>query len=191
MKRILLAAGSEKSIDALSAMINSLADVEIVSSSYADKVKLMLEDAPDIDLVVINTPLLGSQGLELAAYAAQELVYPVLVLTGEETIKRVGSRLAEKGIVTVSRPIDRKAFAAALTQLLTVSSLIKAIRKKNLDLEEKIEETKLVNRAKALLIKHLKMTEDQAHRYIEKQAMDLRAEKRAVARNIIKTYYNR
>ena len=54
--------------------------------------------------------------------------------------------------------------------------------------EEKIEEIRLVNRAKWLLIECLSMTEPEAHRYIEKQSMDARISKREVAENIIKTY---
>ena len=56
------------------------------------------------------------------------------------------------------------------------------------EVEEKIKEIRLVNRAKWLLIECLRMTEAEAHRYIEKQAMDLRISKREAAENIIKTY---
>ena len=45
-----------------------------------------------------------------------------------------------------------------------------------------------MNRAKWLLIECLNMTEAEAHRYIEKQAMDLRISRREAAENIIKTY---
>ena len=38
--------------------------------------------------------------------------------------------------------------------------------------EEKLEELKIVNQAKFLLIEKKHMTEDEAHRYIGKQAMD-------------------
>ena len=38
------------------------------------------------------------------------------------------------------------------------------------------------------LIQYLSMTESQAHRYIEKQAMDMRLPKRAVAESILNTY---
>ena len=51
-----------------------------------------------------------------------------------------------------------------------------------------MNEIRLVNRAKWLLISELKMTESDAHRYIEKQAMDLRISKREVAENVIRTY---
>lgn len=51
-----------------------------------------------------------------------------------------------------------------------------------------MEEIRLVNRAKWLLISELKMEEPQAHRYIEKQSMDLCVPKRQVAEDIIRTY---
>ena len=49
-------------------------------------------------------------------------------------------------------------------------------------------EIRLVNRAKWLLIGELNMSEPDAHRYIEKQAMDNGVTKKEIAENIIKTY---
>ena len=54
--------------------------------------------------------------------------------------------------------------------------------------EEKMEEIRIINRAKWLLIEQLKMTENEAHRYIEKQAMDRCVTRRTVAENILSTY---
>ncbi len=55
-------------------------------------------------------------------------------------------------------------------------------------LQEKFDDMKLVNRAKLLLMERLKMTESEAHRYIEKQAMNTGSRRRQVAENIIRTY---
>lgn len=62
------------------------------------------------------------------------------------------------------------------------------MERENKDLAAKIDGIRLVNRAKWALIEHLGMTEDQAHRYIEKQAMDARVSKKEVAEGIIRTY---
>ncbi len=51
-----------------------------------------------------------------------------------------------------------------------------------------MEEIRLVNRAKWILIDVLGMSENDAHRYIEKQAMDRCVTKAEVARGIISTY---
>ena len=54
--------------------------------------------------------------------------------------------------------------------------------------EEKMSEIRLVNRAKLLLISELSMTEPEAHRYIEKHAMDRCVAKKQIAEEIIRTY---
>jgi response regulator NasT len=51
-----------------------------------------------------------------------------------------------------------------------------------------MEEIRIVNRAKWLLISEIKMDEPNAHRYIEKQAMDRCVSKREIAEEIIQTY---
>ncbi len=51
-----------------------------------------------------------------------------------------------------------------------------------------MEEIRLVNRAKWLLISELKMSEPDAHHYITHQAMDRCCSKRAVAEEIIRLY---
>ena len=53
-----------------------------------------------------------------------------------------------------------------------------------------VEDMKIINRAKFLLISCLNMTEVQAHRYLEKQAMDQRESKLEVAKQVIRTYEN-
>ena len=62
------------------------------------------------------------------------------------------------------------------------------IIKENEQLKKTISNIKLINRAKLTLIQYLKMSEDEAHRYIEKQAMDLRITKVEIAKNILKIY---
>ena len=60
--------------------------------------------------------------------------------------------------------------------------------RENQKLRTKMEEVRIVARAKCILVEYLRMSEQQAHRYIEKQAMDMRTSKKNVAENILKTY---
>ena len=55
-------------------------------------------------------------------------------------------------------------------------------------LQQKVADIHTVNHAKWLLIQHDNMTENEAHRFIEKQAMDMRLSRREVAESIIRTY---
>lgn len=76
----------------------------------------------------------------------------------------------------------------ALEWLSSARERLRKFEKKSLSIEEKMEEIRIVNRAKWLLISELKMDEPTAHRFIEKQAMDRCITKRKVAEEIIKTY---
>ena len=60
----------------------------------------------------------------------------------------------------------------------------------NLKLQNKADEIKLIDRAKKCLMQYLKFSEPQAHRYIEKQAMDTRQTRKEVAKRILSVYEN-
>ena len=53
---------------------------------------------------------------------------------------------------------------------------------------QKIEDIRLIDRAKCLLIAYFRINEQEAHRFIEKQAIDRRMTKRKVAEGILRTY---
>ena len=62
------------------------------------------------------------------------------------------------------------------------------LENENIRLQKKIDEIRIVDRAKLVLIQVLKMTEPQAQHYIEKQSMDLRQSRLVTAENILRTY---
>ena len=75
--------------------------------------------------------------------------------------------------------------ATALQWMATARERLRKTEKKTLTLQEKMEEIRLINRAKWILIERQGMDEPRAHRFIEKQAMDRCVTRRAVAQEII------
>ena len=75
-----------------------------------------------------------------------------------------------------------------ISELTSARERLRMTENKVQSVEEKMEEIRLINRAKWLLISELKMSEPDAHRYIEKQAMDRCVSKRVIAEEIVKTY---
>lgn len=57
-----------------------------------------------------------------------------------------------------------------------------------LNAKELEEQREIIARAKKLLMDYLGLSEPQAHRYIEKHAMDFRKKKIEIARGILKIY---
>ncbi|MBQ2427423.1 MAG: ANTAR domain-containing protein, partial [Ruminococcus sp.] len=64
------------------------------------------------------------------------------------------------------------------------------VEQENDKLKHMVEDLKIIDRAKILLVTCLNMSEEQAHRYLEKQAMDMQTSKLAVAKQVIRTYQN-
>lgn len=191
MINILLATGAKKVSETFERMISEiLSDAAVVSVIEGGRARLRMKEI-DPDLVIINTPMADEQGIEFAVHAADSGMHAVILITNPETYSRVASRLEEHGIIAMKRPIEKKVFSCALKDAVILNNRIRALKRENEKLQESIEESKLVSRAKGMLMSHLNMTEAQAHRYIEKQAMDLRIAKKTVSQNILKTYYNK
>ena len=89
---------------------------------------------------------------------------------------------------TVPKTVPPDVFFLAVRLLLASKRRVQKLEDENRKLLNKIEELKMVDRAKCTLIQTLKMTEQQAHRYIEKQSMDLRQPRISIAENILRTY---
>ena len=112
----------------------------------------------------------------------------VLFLASAEGYEDAYDRLVSRGVFLLQKPLSKTLFQAASGWLISARERIRKTEKKTLSIEEKMNEIRAVNRAKWLLISELKMTEPDAHRYIEKQSMDLCVSKKQIAEEIIKTY---
>lgn len=143
-----------------------------------------------VDIVVINAPLKDASSTDLAIDISQSSGIGVLLMVKSEVYDHVTYQVENYGVLTLSRPCTSKDIFQSLKLLLATQARLRKLERKTANLEEKMEEIRLVNRAKGLLMENLKMTEAEAHRYIEKAAMDNCEKKATIARNLIKTYGN-
>lgn len=139
-------------------------------------------------LVVINTPLSDESGLDLAMEFTAQTYAQVLMLVKNELAEPVAERMEPSGALVVSKPVARPLFDQALRFAQASYHRMMSLREENARLEKKLAEVRLVDRAKLVLMQTLSMSENQAHRLIEKQAMDTRQTRITVAQNIIATY---
>ena len=187
MERVLLACSAEQPRKLLCELL-STAGYSCISAvqSGSEARRRLLEH--DFDFLVINTPLSDEFGHELALCGAQFSAAGILLLVKNEWADEISAKVEEAGIMVVGKPIGKQFFHQALKLVATSRRRLLGLQSENQRLQKQIEEIRLVNRAKCALIQYLSMTEAQAHRYIEKQAMDLRATRREIAERILKTY---
>lgn len=100
----------------------------------------------------------------------------------------VTEKVEDFGVITVSKPISKQMFWSALKLAKVAQRRITMANKQNELLKEKLEDLKLVSRAKILLVSYEGMSEEQAHKYIEKYAMNERMSRVEVAQMVIRRY---
>lgn len=142
----------------------------------------------EFDIVIINSPLRDEFGTKLALDICQKSSAGVLLFVKAEHYSDITSKVMQYGVLTISKPTSPSMIMQSVQMLCSTRERLRIMEKKNASVEEKIEEIRIVNRAKCLLIEQLKMTEPEAHRYIEKQAMDRCVTRQKIAENIILTY---
>ena len=140
------------------------------------------------DIVLINAPLPDDFGMRLAIDICTNSGAGVLLMVKNDLFNDIYAKVVNYGVITLSKPTNLQMVTQNLRILCATRERMRQMEAKQATVEEKIEEIRLVNHAKWLLIQCLSMTESEAHRYIEKQSMDERISKRDVAENIIKTY---
>lgn len=140
------------------------------------------------DFVIINAPLPDDAGTRFAIDTCTTKQSAVLLLVKNDIHAGIHDRVAEYGVFTLPKPISKVTMTHALNWLESARERLRQFEKKTISIEDKMAEIRLVNKAKWLLISELKMSEPDAHRYVEKQAMDRCVSRRCIAEEIIKTY---
>lgn len=188
MENVLLVAGTEKGRESISSLLREAGGYPAITAvSCGNEARRLILDG-EWDTVVINSPLPDESGEDLARMVTEQTLSAAVMLVRMEFVDEVTAVVEDAGVLVVPKPIVKQVFFQSLKLANSMRRRLVSLRSENSKLQRKIEEIKLVDRAKWALIQYLHMNEQQAHRYIEKQAMDLRQSRRDVAERIIKTY---
>lgn len=189
MESALIVSSSEKITAALTEMLTQASVTDVTTVTDGGEARRILIEK-DYDLYIINTPLTDEFGESLALNIASKEISVVILIVRAELADEISHRVEDYGVITVSKPISRALFWNALKLASATHKKLLAIHNENKKLIQKIEDLRIIDRAKCLLISHFSMSEPEAHRFIEKQAMDMRITRRKVAEQILRTYEN-
>ena len=141
------------------------------------------------DILIIDAPLTDEFGIDLAQEYSQTSL-GILIMVNSSLYEQVAYRVEDLGIYTIIKPNSTENMYSAVKLLSAMHKKLAKMETKTKKLQEKMQDIKIINQAKIILIQKLNMSEESAHYYIEKQAMDIRLPKSKVAENIIRTYNN-
>lgn len=182
----LLVSASEAQAKRIGALLTR---ARIVPFEYTGSARQALDlfDAGGIDGVLIAEPVTGSSGQELALQLKKRRCMAVL-LAEPAHADAAAALLEQSGVLVLPNDAPESLIVQTIRLLAAVRIQLEQMQHKTEKLEAKVADIRIINRAKLLLVQHLQMTEAEAHKYIEKQAMNTSKPRRTIAENIIRTY---
>lgn len=151
--------------------------------------KLVKEKSPDLAILDIKMPKMD--GLQAAKLIAHDGLAPVLLLTAfgdEEIIEKAKNSMVFGYVI---KPVEEKvlfpAIEIAISQYKKKCEMVNRVK----SMEKEIEEKQIINRAKALLMKFYKVTEDQAHTQLQKVSMKRGKSMAEVSSMLVKEILNK
>ena len=152
-------------------------------SRVEDALHLVERYRPDVAILAVG--LSDGDGVEAARQVMEACPCPLVLLTSR-TEMDVVARAVEAGVLGfLAKPLRSQELAPALDLAVYRFRDLEAVRKENEALKRKLESRRLVDRAKALLIQRLGLTEPEAHRRLQKTAMDTRRRMVDVAQAVL------
>jgi response regulator NasT len=156
-----------------------------VSGSEARR---LVKNETEPELVIINSPLPDEFGHELAEMIADTTSAGIILICGGDVSEEIADRVSDSGVNVLSRPVAREELQRTIRLIIAARVRMAGVKKESSDIMSRIEEMRTINRAKTTLMKYLKFTEPQAHKYIEKQAMNNRQTRLETALKILAQY---
>ena len=186
--KVLIISSNENATNLIASLVKEAAHCSVSVVHTGIESRRIIGGNSDYDLVIINAPLSDEFGNELAEFVSESTMASCIMMVKADIADGVGEKLEDYGVSVISKPLNKTVFFQAMKMINAMRKRILGLRDQNIKLQKKIDEIRIVNRAKFALMQYLQFTEQQAHRYLEKQAMDMRKTKKEIALEIIKIY---
>lgn len=184
MDKILIVCSSEKGLKVYTENLKSMGYSHIESeSNSASARRRMIQD--DFNIVLIDTPLKDEFGTEFALKLSQKGSIGVILIVKSTEADMISAKVEDYGIFVIPKPFSKSIFYQGVKFVFTSIKRFSKLKDEKNKLLNQVEIIKKVDRAKCLLIQYNGISEEEAHKYIEKQAMDTRLSRKEVAEKII------
>lgn len=155
--------------------------IEIRKSASSARRELLVRE---YDLVVVNAPLTDGMGNEFVMDVVEKHSSGVILAVPTEVYASVNDHLIEYGVMTLPKPLKLAELERMIRLSIALNDRLRKVHVKLRMLNEKMEEMKIVSRAKIVLVER-GMSEADAHEYIIREAMNKGLTKRQVAEDIV------
>ncbi len=152
-------------------------------SSGSEAIRLVQVLKPDVLFLAVGLPDLD--GLTTAAQILETHALPIIILSSHLN-PEVIQRAKEAGVMAyLVKPLREEELLPAMELAISRFEEFNALRKENADLKRILEDRKLIERAKGILMEREKISEPQAFGRIQKASMNRRRSMAEIAQAIL------
>ncbi|MCI0435478.1 MAG: response regulator [Gemmatimonadetes bacterium] len=169
---------------ALTSQLETLGhQVVATATSGREAVELARETEPDIAFLDIRMPTLT--GPEAALEIANDRPIPMIILSAYSDARTVDQAIKAPIFHYLVKPVDPDDLAPAIAVARARFAEWLGARRERDELEIRLEERKIIERAKGLLMESRGLTEREAYRFLQKTSQDKNTPMIELARKIL------
>ena len=177
MSKAVIYSQSTHAVDVFSQILNA---EDFASIDVKEDVAFCGVDS-EATLQLINPAENFDAAVKLALKPVSASSAAVILLADAENCAAQGAQLRENGVIVVEKPLTRQLFVQSVQDGVALQGRIRRMG-------DQLEETRKICRAKLILVEQQHMTEQQAHKYIEKEAMNRRITRLQLANELINAH---
>ena len=155
------------------------------AANAAEATALFRKEKPD--LVLMDIRLQGDDGIDLATRLLQERRCPMIIISAfseKELIDRAGAAGVFGYLI---KPVSEKALEAQIEVAVQRFDEAQQLRAEKDKLAHDLDTRRLMDRAKAILIKRARLSEDEAHRRLQQESQKRRVSMADLCKRIIES----
>jgi AmiR/NasT family two-component response regulator len=186
MRSALICAASAAEVDRLKFMLSELGFAEFLAASDTDRAVLLANDHLP-DLAIIDTDCRGKDLLSAIVSIRKGHPVPVILVANAFETDFLDKAIAAGAGGFLSKPLRPEELWPAIELASVHNHELMELKEKVAELEGALENRKVVERAKGLLMREKGLSEPDAFRRMQKLAMDKRTSLKKVAEAILLT----
>ena len=150
------------------------AGYEVVGQAGDGEAAIAISEKEKPDLVVMDVKMPKLDGISAAERIANQRIAPVVILTAFSQRDLVERARDAGAMAYLTKPFTIEDLMPAIELAVSRFQEIKQLDAEVTDLQEQLKARKLIEKAKGILMKNLKIGEPEAFKWMQKTAMDKR-----------------
>jgi response regulator NasT len=161
------------------------AGYEVVGQAGDGEAAIEITEKEKPDLVVMDVKMPKLDGISAAERIANQRIAPVVILTAFSQRDLVERARDAGAMAYLTKPFTIEDLMPAIELAVSRFQEIKQLDAEVADLQDQLKARKLIEKAKGILMKNLKISEPEAFKWMQKTAMDKRRSMTDVAQLVM------